>query len=168
MLLILDEAQTALGRVGAMFAFEQHGVTPDLLTCADSVCIIGAAQVGRDSRHAAYLLGAAERYWEDAGGSVLCTPPWAPWLAEAKDRCRAAIGTAAFDEHYGRGKEDGLVVAMAAVLGRFWSHAEGAGDRRADRPGPHQQGDSSQAGDLDSYRRDARPARPDQNRLFHA
>ena len=32
MLLILDEAQTALGRVGAMYAFEQHDVVPDILT----------------------------------------------------------------------------------------------------------------------------------------
>ena len=101
----------------AMDALRASHLVPDLLTCADSVCIVGAAQAGRDSRNAAYLLGAAERHWEDAGGSVLCTPPWAPWLAEAKDRCRAAIGAAAFDEHYGRGKKDGLVIAMAAVLG---------------------------------------------------
>jgi 2,2-dialkylglycine decarboxylase (pyruvate) len=37
MLLILDEAQTALGRVGALFAFEQHGVTPDLLTLSKTL-----------------------------------------------------------------------------------------------------------------------------------
>jgi 2,2-dialkylglycine decarboxylase (pyruvate) len=36
-LLILDEAQTALGRVGAMFAFERHGVTPDLLTLSKTL-----------------------------------------------------------------------------------------------------------------------------------
>ncbi len=32
MLLIVDEAQTALGRVGTMYAFEQHDVVPDILT----------------------------------------------------------------------------------------------------------------------------------------
>lgn len=32
MLLILDEAQTGLGRLGANFAFEQIGITPDILT----------------------------------------------------------------------------------------------------------------------------------------
>jgi len=32
MLLIVDEAQTALGRVGTLFAFESHGVVPDILT----------------------------------------------------------------------------------------------------------------------------------------
>jgi 2,2-dialkylglycine decarboxylase (pyruvate) len=37
MLLILDEAQTALGRVGAMFAFEQHGVVPDVLTLSKTL-----------------------------------------------------------------------------------------------------------------------------------
>ena len=37
MLLILDEAQTALGRVGAMFAFVRHGVVPDFLTLSKTL-----------------------------------------------------------------------------------------------------------------------------------
>jgi 2,2-dialkylglycine decarboxylase (pyruvate) len=37
MLLILDEAQTALGRVGAMFAFERHEVVPDILTLSKTL-----------------------------------------------------------------------------------------------------------------------------------
>ncbi len=37
MLLILDEAQTALGRVGGMFAFERHGVVPDVLTLSKTL-----------------------------------------------------------------------------------------------------------------------------------
>jgi 2,2-dialkylglycine decarboxylase (pyruvate) len=37
MLLILDEAQTALGRVGAMFAFERHDVVPDVLTLSKTL-----------------------------------------------------------------------------------------------------------------------------------
>jgi 2,2-dialkylglycine decarboxylase (pyruvate) len=37
MLLVLDEAQTALGRVGAMFAFERHGVVPDILTLSKTL-----------------------------------------------------------------------------------------------------------------------------------
>ena len=37
MLLILDEAQTAMGRVGANFAFEAHGVQPDILTLSKTL-----------------------------------------------------------------------------------------------------------------------------------
>ncbi len=32
MLLILDEAQTGLGRTGMMYAFERDGIAPDILT----------------------------------------------------------------------------------------------------------------------------------------
>jgi 2,2-dialkylglycine decarboxylase (pyruvate) len=37
MLLILDEAQTGLGRLGANFAFEQVGVAPDILTLSKTL-----------------------------------------------------------------------------------------------------------------------------------
>lgn len=37
MLLILDEAQTGLGRVGANFAFEQDGAVPDILTLSKTL-----------------------------------------------------------------------------------------------------------------------------------
>lgn len=37
MLLILDEAQTGLGRTGAMFAFERDGVVPDMLTLSKTL-----------------------------------------------------------------------------------------------------------------------------------
>src|SRR5690242_816885 len=37
MLLILDEAQTALGRTGTMFAFERDGVVPDLLVLSKTL-----------------------------------------------------------------------------------------------------------------------------------
>lgn len=37
MLLIVDEAQTGLGRVGSMFAFEQDGVVPDILTVSKTL-----------------------------------------------------------------------------------------------------------------------------------
>src|SRR5262249_5478206 len=36
-LLIFDEVQTGLGRTGRMFAFEHHGIFPDILTLAKSV-----------------------------------------------------------------------------------------------------------------------------------
>lgn len=37
MLLILDEAQTGLGRTGTMYAFERDGVVPDLLTLSKTL-----------------------------------------------------------------------------------------------------------------------------------
>ena len=37
MLLVLDEAQTALGRVGTMFAFEQHDVVPDFVALSKTL-----------------------------------------------------------------------------------------------------------------------------------
>ena len=37
MLLILDEAQTGLGRTGKMFAFEHHDVVPDILTLSKTL-----------------------------------------------------------------------------------------------------------------------------------
>src|SRR6478672_6766346 len=37
MLLILDEAQTGIGRTGTMFAFERDGVVPDLLTLSKTL-----------------------------------------------------------------------------------------------------------------------------------
>ena len=37
MLLILDEAQTAFGRCGDMFAFEHEGVVPDILTLSKTI-----------------------------------------------------------------------------------------------------------------------------------
>jgi 2,2-dialkylglycine decarboxylase (pyruvate) len=37
MLLILDEAQTGLGRTGMMYAFERDGVTPDILTLSKTL-----------------------------------------------------------------------------------------------------------------------------------
>lgn len=37
MVLILDEAQTAFGRLGSFFAFEQLGIVPDLLTLSKTL-----------------------------------------------------------------------------------------------------------------------------------
>lgn len=37
MLLIVDEAQTGLGRTGAMFAYEHHGIAPDIITLSKTL-----------------------------------------------------------------------------------------------------------------------------------
>lgn len=37
MLLIVDEAQTGLGRTGSLFAFEHHGITPDIITLSKTL-----------------------------------------------------------------------------------------------------------------------------------
>ncbi len=37
MMLILDEAQTGIGRTGTMFAFERDGVTPNILTLSKTL-----------------------------------------------------------------------------------------------------------------------------------
>ena len=37
MMLILDEAQTGMGRTGLMFAFERDGVVPDILALSKTL-----------------------------------------------------------------------------------------------------------------------------------
>jgi 2,2-dialkylglycine decarboxylase (pyruvate) len=62
MLLILDEAQTALGRVGGNFAFEDHGVVPDILTLSKTLgagiplaATITSAQIEEDAYKKGFL-----------------------------------------------------------------------------------------------------------------
>ncbi|GAB7007048.1 LuxR family transcriptional regulator [Nocardioides sp. AN3] len=92
-------------------------VVNDLVTCANAVCLLGVAAVGSDDRLAASLFGAAERVSEDANGSIVSTPPWLALLEDAKARCRAGAGPAAYDEHYRRGRQHPLEDAIGAALG---------------------------------------------------
>ena len=62
MLLILDEAQTGVGRTGANFAFERDGVTPDILTLSKTLgaglplaATITSAQIEADCHQKGFL-----------------------------------------------------------------------------------------------------------------
>jgi 2,2-dialkylglycine decarboxylase (pyruvate) len=62
MLLILDEAQTGVGRTGAMFAFEHDGVPPDLVTLSKTLgaglplaAVLCTAEVEQAAHDAGFL-----------------------------------------------------------------------------------------------------------------
>ncbi|KAL8746015.1 MAG: hypothetical protein Q9190_001911 [Brigantiaea leucoxantha] len=62
MLLILDEAQTALGRAGDMFAFEHEGVSPDILTLSKTLgnglplsAVVTSNEIERVSRESGFM-----------------------------------------------------------------------------------------------------------------
>ncbi|MBW3603802.1 MAG: aspartate aminotransferase family protein [Actinobacteria bacterium] len=60
MVLIVDEAQTAFGRVGANFAFERHGVVPDMVTVSKTLgggLPLSATVVDPEVEQAAYERG---------------------------------------------------------------------------------------------------------------
>jgi len=54
MLLIFDEIQTGMGRTGTLFAYQQYGVTPDIMTLAKSLAgglPLGATLVAKKLQH---------------------------------------------------------------------------------------------------------------------
>ncbi|HEU4424238.1 MAG TPA: aspartate aminotransferase family protein [Pilimelia sp.] len=62
MLLIVDEAQTGLGRTGDMFAFERDGVVPDILTLSKTLgaglplaAVVTTAEIERRCHERGYL-----------------------------------------------------------------------------------------------------------------
>ncbi|MCC6497358.1 MAG: aspartate aminotransferase family protein [Propionibacteriaceae bacterium] len=62
MLLILDEAQTGMGRTGTMFAFERDGVVPDILTLSKTLgaglplaAVVTTAAIEQAAFEAGYL-----------------------------------------------------------------------------------------------------------------
>ncbi|RFU45227.1 aspartate aminotransferase family protein [Paraburkholderia sp. DHOC27] len=62
MLLILDEAQTGVGRTGTMFACERDGVTPDILTLSKTLgaglplaAVVTSAQIEERAHELGYL-----------------------------------------------------------------------------------------------------------------
>jgi predicted ATPase/DNA-binding CsgD family transcriptional regulator len=107
-------------------------LVPDPLTCADAVNILAGLEVGRHDRRAAYLLGAGDRHWRDAGGSIVHSPPWDALLAERRARCRERLGPAAFDQDYQRGNTGSLRDAIARALGEHPDPAPSKQETRAD------------------------------------
>lgn len=62
MLLILDEAQTGLGRTGSMYAFERDGVVPDMLTLSKTLgaglpvaALVTSAEIEERAHELGYL-----------------------------------------------------------------------------------------------------------------
>jgi len=61
-LLIVDEAQTGLGRTGKLFAFEHHGVVPDILTLSKPLAnglplsaVVTSAEIDNAGRRNVFL-----------------------------------------------------------------------------------------------------------------
>ncbi|MDT7578874.1 MAG: acetylornithine/N-succinyldiaminopimelate aminotransferase [Pseudonocardiales bacterium] len=72
-LLVLDEVQTGIGRTGAWFAHQRHGIVPDVITVAKGLgggIPIGAA-IAMNER-AATLLGAGQHATTYGGNPVSC------------------------------------------------------------------------------------------------
>jgi 2,2-dialkylglycine decarboxylase (pyruvate) len=99
MMLIVDEAQTGLGRVGAMFAFEADGVVPDFLTISKTLG--GGVPLG-----ATVTSAAIEQACVDSGLLHVTT--------HVSDPMPAAAGLAVLDALV----EDDLV-ARAARMGEY-------------------------------------------------
>jgi 2,2-dialkylglycine decarboxylase (pyruvate) len=80
-LLILDEAQTGLGRVGDLFGFESEGVVPDILTLSKTLggglplsAVIASdtvAEAARENGFAHYTSHASDPFTATVGLSVL-------------------------------------------------------------------------------------------------
>lgn len=71
-LLIVDEVQTGIGRTGTLFAYEQFGITPDIVTCAKGLgggLPVGAVLFGKKT---AGVLAAGEHATTFGGNPVVC------------------------------------------------------------------------------------------------
>ncbi len=96
MLLILDEAQTGLGRTGTMFAFEREGVTPDILVLSKTL--------GAGLPLAAVMTGEAIAQACDERSFLFYT-------THANDPLPAAVGVKVLEVV----QRDGLAVRAAAL-----------------------------------------------------
>lgn len=94
-LLVVDEVQTGLGRTGSMFAVDQEGILPDVLTLAKSLgggmMPIGAMLTRRDLWMKAYgtVQSFALHSSTFAGGSLACAAALASLRSLVQDRLEA-------------------------------------------------------------------------------
>ena len=88
---------------------------PDRHLWATVLNQFAVAEADRNPLVAAYLFGICESHWSDAGRSVFSIEPWATMAEQAQQRCRTALGDAAYEAERARGLdqlvEDGLAVA---------------------------------------------------------
>jgi 2,2-dialkylglycine decarboxylase (pyruvate) len=139
MLLILDEAQTAFGRVGANFAFEQDGVVPDLLTVSKT--LVGGVPLAATVTSAAIEETCYERGFVHVTSHVSDPLPAAVGLAVLEVLRRERLSERALD--LGRRLEAGLrdlhqryeVIGDVRGRGLLWG-VELVTDRQSRRPNP--------------------------------
>ena len=101
----------------ALEGLELLRAIPDTQGCVAALSQSAIGELGRDDRRAAYLLGTCARYWKDAGGFMLTQDPWASVLAQARQRCRDALGDEAYDAEHDRGSRATVEDGMALLLG---------------------------------------------------
>jgi DNA-binding CsgD family transcriptional regulator len=89
----------------------------DTLGTASALELLGwlASRSGSHPR-AAWLLGAADALWQQAGGRLAFTPRSGRLHADAVDRSRDALGDHPFAELFARGAQDPLDAAVAFAL----------------------------------------------------
>jgi 2,2-dialkylglycine decarboxylase (pyruvate) len=139
MLLILDEAQTAFGRVGANFAFEQDGVVPDFL--ALSKTLGGGVPLSATVTSAAIEETCYERGFVHVTSHVSDPLPAAVGLAVLEVLRRERLAERALE--LGRRLEAGLrdlhqryeVIGDVRGRGLLWG-VELVTDRQGRRPNP--------------------------------
>jgi predicted ATPase/DNA-binding CsgD family transcriptional regulator len=112
--------------INAMEGLRTCRLVPDLNAIAVGLNVLGLVLVGRKDRQAAALLGTAERYWADAGGSMFQTPVWTPLVDRARTLCRANLGEKEFEAAYRGGREESLEDATARTLGELTDRPERA------------------------------------------
>ena len=103
---------------------------PDAHACVTALADFALRAEGADARRATFLLGICEQYWRDAGGFMLAVEPWATAINQARERCRTALGEAAYEEEHRRGEASTLEESIAVVLGERPSAPSSTGSGR--------------------------------------